>query len=71
MGDYDHFRERTARELGLAGNHYAAIPKHLDAYEHALAVKLADQIQEAFYKDPDNFGVGAADALVRSWKAPE
>lgn len=39
------YRERTAKELGLAGNHPDAIAKHLDAYEAALAHELAEKIR--------------------------
>ncbi|MGW6255434.1 hypothetical protein [Streptomyces sp. NPDC055085] len=44
---YQRFRDRTSCELGLAGNHPQAIPKHLDAYEQAVANLIADRLEKA------------------------
>lgn len=37
------YRDRTSKELGLAGNHYDAIQAHLDDYEKAVARELAER----------------------------
>ena len=49
------YRERTSRELGLAGNHYDAIQAHLDQYEKAIARELAQKIRDHDY-DPGEVG---------------
>lgn len=45
MSRHQELRDRTAREMGLAGNHWEAIQKHLDAYEAAYAHELAEKIR--------------------------
>lgn len=47
MSAREEYRERTAREMALAGNHWDAIQKHLDAYEAAVAHELAEKIRQA------------------------
>jgi hypothetical protein len=42
---WKELRERTQREMALAGNHWDAIGKHLDAYEAAFAHELAERIR--------------------------
>lgn len=49
---HQQYRERTAREMALAGNHWDAIQKHLDAYEAAFAHELAEKQRTALAADP-------------------
>lgn len=52
----DALRQRTSRELGLAGNHPDAIASHLDAYEAEVTAAAyraaADEIEAG---DPDGW----------------
>jgi hypothetical protein len=43
VSTYKELRERTQREMALAGNHWDAISRHLDAYEAAYAHELAEK----------------------------
>jgi hypothetical protein len=69
------YRNRTARGMGLAGNHWDAIQKHLDAYEAAVAHELAERVRDAVQgDDPDYAGtrgaVWAADLIDPEAPAP-
>lgn len=54
-------RKKLAGEMALLHANGMKWEAMLDVY----ANRLADEIAEAFNKDPDNFGVAACDALLR------
>lgn len=56
---HKELRDRTQREMALAGNHWDAIGKHLDAYEAAYAHELAEKIRS---QDPVEAALAGQDA---------
>lgn len=63
------YRDRTSRELGLAGNHPDAIAKHLDAYEAAVSAtayrKAADLVEHWHGQAPDIYSPHDSATLLR------